>query len=187
MIAALDFKSVTLQPMEVRPISVTGSVFSCLTADAQFWGSFDGGPFIPLQGGIQIDNRPSLFTSVTLQNKSLVALTLTFYCGTCAVTYSPVTVQTTNTNANTYIKGSGVKAAATTFQGIDTANQNRPRKLIAVSNLDTSGNLLDVQDGNGNLLFRLASLETKALETKDVIIVPDPLGLNFCVAEVFYS
>ena len=186
MITALDFKSITLAALEVRPVSVTGSVFSCLTSTGQYWASFDGGPFIPLQGGIEIDNRPSLFTSVILRNVQATPLTLTFYCGTCAVTYSPITVQVVNSNAPTTPRGGGVQAlgAGAAVAIPDTGSK---RKQIVFSNLDDTA-LLYVQDAAGNTLGPVLASDTVTLESGGAFKLYNPNGapVNYCVGEVYY-
>jgi hypothetical protein len=189
MITSLDYKSITLAAMEVRPVSVTGSVFSCLTATLQFFASFDGGPFIPLQGGLQIDNRPGLFNSVILQNRSLVPLTLTFYCGTCAVTYSPITVNVTTTEAATYAKGHGIIAigagASLIYNGVDGGNT---RKQFILTNLDGAV-MLYIQDANANLLLPVSAGESKTMAISGVCSVYNPNGgpVNCVVGEIFYA
>ena len=189
MITSLDYKSITLAAMEVRPVSVTGSVFSCLTATLQFFASFDGGPFIPLQGGLQIDNQPGLFNSVILQNKSLVPLTLTFYCGTCAVTYSPITVNVTTTEAGTYAKGGGIvaigAAATLTFNGVDGG---KTRKQFILPNLDAAV-LLYIQDANANLLLPVSAGQSYTVALSGVCKVYNPNGapVNAVVGETFYA
>lgn len=185
MITALDFKSTTLAPYEVRQVSVTGSVFFVLTATATFYVSIDGGPFLPFQAGIQLDNRPNLFNTVVLQNQSAVPVTLNWYCGTCAVGYSPVTVNVVSSNAATYTKGTGVLADdAHVFNGLDGS---KVRKQFVITNLDLGGNTIYLQDANGNVLAGVPALTAWTCETGGTFKVSNANHVNYCVGETFYA
>jgi hypothetical protein len=189
MITALDFKSISLNPFETRPVSVTGSVFSCLTSTGQFYLSFDGGPFIPFQGGLQVDNRPKLFTSIVLQNKTGQPLGLTFYCGTCAVTYSPVTIQVVTTNAATYVKGSVVAGPGqVTFSGQDNlAGVAKTRRQIIVANQATAA-LVVVMDATGtNAIGVVLPQTTWTLETSGPVTVLNQTATAAIIGETFYA
>lgn len=190
MITSLDYKSVTLAPLEIRPISVTGSVFSCLTSTVQFLASFDGGPYIPLQGGLQIDNRPNLFKSVIVQNRTNAPLTLTFYCGTCMVTYSPVTVQTVTSDAPTYPKGYDEQALgggqAIAFTGVDRGHS---RKQIIIHNLDAANKLQLLDANDGNAFLDILAGETKTVGLSGPCWLYNPSGgpITYCAGELFYA
>jgi hypothetical protein len=177
--------SVTLKAGEVRPIAVTASVFSCASADASFNISFNGGAYIPMQAGWTVDNRPNLFTSLILQNPNAVAITIAFYATTCAISYAPVNSQVINTNAPTYINGTGVtNASAGQFNGTDPGT-GKKRKQIIVTNLDAV-QVLVINDSLGNQLGQVPAGTTWTVETSGFVIVDNLYGINWCVGEVFY-
>lgn len=188
MIQSLAYQSVTLAGLQTLQVNVTGSVLSCLTTTANLKISIDGGPFIPIQGGIQIDNRPNLFTSIILQNPTTVAQTMTFYCGTCAVTYSPVTVDVDSTDWQTYTKGSGVLVAVASknFPGYDATNNYAQRRTIVITNLDTL-QPISLQDGAGIAFAQIPAGQAWTADTDGSITVINTNLVNYVVGEIFYA
>ena len=189
MIISLDYKSITLEANEVRPVAIGGKVFSCLTSTGQFFVSFDGGPFIPLQGGVQIDNRPEQFTSMLFKNLTSGPITLTFYCGSSPVNYYPVTVNTTSTNAPTYAKGGDILnlngGATIAFNGVDNGHN---RKQIIVTNLDAAAALY-LRDTSHKTLLPVLAGESKTVELSGACELYNPNGgaVSYCVGEIFYA
>jgi hypothetical protein len=182
-------QTVVLAPYEVRPLAVSGMVFSCALATAQFLISFDGQGYIPMQQGWTMDNRPNIFRSINLQNPTAVQITVTFYAGASAMFYSPPTTLALVTNAPTYLKGSGIVAigagASQTFNGVD-AGKNR--KQIIVTNLDAV-NALYILDAANNIVLPVFAAESKTVELSGLCKVnnPNPAPVNAVVGEVFYA
>ena len=183
------FQIITIPPYAVVPKALPGSIFFVLQASGPFEISFDGSPYMQMQSGIQLDNRPTAWQSLVFQNLSAVAVTIYFYVGNCAITYSPTTVNVLASDAPTYSVGSGVLNTKTTqsFSGQDAANGNAQRKQIVITNLDTNGNILVVLDAAGVVFTQVLAGQTWTMESNAGFQIVNTAGVNYIVGETFYE
>jgi hypothetical protein len=182
-------KSVTLAPYQVLPMAVSGLVFSCAQASAQFQVSFDGQGFIPMQQGWTYGPSPTPFTSLIFANNTGVQITVSFYAGASPLNYSPPTTLALVTGAPTYSKGGGIVAigagATVAFNGVDNG---KTRKQFLLTNMDAAAALY-IQDANANVVLPVFAGESKTVELSGMCKVNKPNGapVNAVVGEIFYA
>jgi hypothetical protein len=192
-VISTSFQTVTVQPFQVMPKALAGSVFFCLTATAPFNVSFDGSPYMEMVAGMELDNRPNTWSSVTFQNLSNQAITINYYVGNCAISYSPTTVNVVVTDAPTYSLGTGLLNAEITrppatpaYPGYDATNGNAPRKQIIITNLDAT-NAVTILDAEGNVFASVPAGQAWTVESSAGFSVLNPYSVSYIVGEVFYD
>ena len=183
-------KSFVLQPNQVLPMSITGSVFSCAAATAPFLIQFDAKEWIPMQAGWTIDARPQTFTQIIFQNQTSLPISISFYAGNASLTYSPGEIDVVVTNAPTFTIGDAVAAGASkAFAGTTTANGAvKARKQIIVTNQDAAVTVT-IMAGNGDYFAEVMPGQVWTLETNDTLTVVNPAGSSFQaqVGQIFYA
>ena len=181
----LTVQNISLGAYAARSLACPGAMLEVDTATAPFLITVDGGEEFEIKQGYRLRMGPDGFKGLYLRNNSADTVTIKLYIGSAEAEYTPPASSTLNVqNAQTYSKGSGILSDATkTYAGLDGA---KVRKLIALSNLDAT-NYVDLLDGSDRLLTRVYAGDTKALEVGGTVKVSNVFGINFCVAEVFYS
>lgn len=183
----LTFKTVTLAAQSVRIENVTGSVFICRDATAQFKMGFgDRSEYFPMQGGMGFRlEAGDYFSRITLQNDTNEAITLTYYLGQTEV----LDYRLGRSNASTYLTGwaeTSLDAGATeSFAGTSGDDY---RKAIVVTNLDGSSDL-QILDSSDQVAATIPPGTAWTIECGGTIKVKNPSAgtVNVNVAQIWYD
>ena len=163
-------------------VNVTGQVFACDEASAEFFLLFDSQNSTLVRGGMQI-SVPGGFRTLSFQNASSDTLTVKYYVSDDLFTMPYVK------QASTVLVASSYSLAAGAMQDHPGVVNGRRRKSIVVSNTHATDVIkLRDADTDVNLLQIAASGTSPVLETDADLKVRNP-GANpitVNVGEFFY-
>lgn len=184
----LTFKTITLAAYETRPFATTGSVFVCKTASAPFVMNFDGEEDFDMDQGWSIDVTPNLFRMIVFKNLTAAAVTISFYAGGSALSYSSQNTVILAKNPATYIKAGALTIdpdQTITLSGVDGA---KTRKQIVITNLENDTDL-QVLDPANDVCATVLRRSAWTIETSGVLRIHNGNGIAMAinVAEVFYA
>jgi hypothetical protein len=176
-------------------ISRPGRIITCLSSDAEFSLSKDGGPRLKFAAGRVIGDVTSPeYSWLMLYNASALAITaqllLSYHPYTGDIPVNPVVNASFSIkNPSTYTKMAGAPAGATTpFNGSDAGKQ---RKQIIIQNREAAGgNVIEVSDNTNedDCRFRIAPGQIWTVETNGIIKVTVPAATAEAgVMEIFYT
>jgi len=184
---ALTYKTVTLAAYETQRHAVSGTVFVCSSATAQFKLSFDGGEDVTMAQGWSV-NWSAGFRFLVFGNPSASAVTLSYYAGNAAMAYASNQTVITIKDPATYFRAGALaisNGATLSLNGLDGVNV---RKQIIITNLSANVDL-DVLDPTGTKMATVIPRSVWTVETSGALKLQNNGGLqiDIRVAELFYS
>lgn len=192
----VNYQSVTLNANEQFAINTPGKVFICDTATGPF--ELRAGDQAPLTMSDKRSFGSSTSPTVSrwsIKDTSGAPNTIVFGVSMADVRIETsigtfaATVTTSGRDASTYTKGSGVQnltsGNSVTYTGLDGS---KVRRAIRVQCLALTAGSMDINDGSGNLMARLAVGGVYERETNgSVQIFANGGDVTFCGGSTFYS
>lgn len=192
----VQFLSLTIPAGTTKHLAITGSVFLCKEATAEFEMAFNEGQFFDFDAGLSFSMSPGdVFQRLAFKNDSGAAITVEFYAGNMLLQDNRLITPLTPTYTflakppATRATASGVVALAASgthsFSGTDTGDD---RRQFVIANMDVAA-VLYVQTSGSVVMGVVQPLTSWTIETDADLEVKNPgVGsVNYVVGQTWFA